>query len=445
MRLVVLARSGDGLVDDIEDMEAAVAGLVECLGENLIAEAVALDIHLGGGDTLGGTGHLEVHVAEMVLVAEDVGEDGIFYIVGVGDQTHSHTGHRTLHLHAGVEQREGSAADSGHRRGTVALEDIGNDTAGVGEIIGEHALEGAVSEVSVTDLAASHATLWLGLAGGEGGEVVVKQEALLALIEHVVDDFLIEGGSEGGGDESLGLASGEYRGSVGTGEIIHLAPDGADLGGLAAVEADTLVEHAAAHGLLLHIVIVAFHHGYALVLAVLLKLLLGHLGEGGDIFLADGVELLVAPMLVGSSCARYGVGLVIAFGPDIGSELVVVDLVAVLALGFLAGLFHQLELRGTVFLDFFVSDLEGLEKLSFRNFVHLTLDHHDVVIGGADHKLDVGFLDLLECGVDDPFAVDACHADLGDRAVEGHVAAHQGSGGCDSGERVGRVVLISRI
>ena len=38
-------------------------------------DAADLDVHLQGGDALGGAGDLEVHVAEVILVAEDVGED----------------------------------------------------------------------------------------------------------------------------------------------------------------------------------------------------------------------------------------------------------------------------------------------------------------------------------------------------------------------------------
>ena len=83
MRLVVLARSRDGLVDYVEDMQTAFLCLCEGFLERLVAESVALDVHPGGGDALGGSGYLEVHVAEVVLIAEDVGEYGIFHVVGI--------------------------------------------------------------------------------------------------------------------------------------------------------------------------------------------------------------------------------------------------------------------------------------------------------------------------------------------------------------------------
>ena len=112
--LVVLAGLGDGLVDYVEDVQTSVTGLVECLLKHLVAQTVALDVHLGGGDTLGGTCHLEVHVAEVILVAKDVRQDGIFHIALVGDETHGHTGYGALHLHTCVEQRQCAAADSRH-------------------------------------------------------------------------------------------------------------------------------------------------------------------------------------------------------------------------------------------------------------------------------------------------------------------------------------------
>ena len=56
--------------------------------------------------------------------------------------------------------------------------------------------------------------------------------------------------------------------------------------------------------------------------------------------------------------------------------------------------------------------LEGSEEVSLGNFVHLAFHHHDVVVGGAYHKLHIGLLKLLESRVDDELAVDAGHARL---------------------------------
>lgn len=302
-----------------------------------------------------------------------------------------------------------------------------------------------MSQISVTDLAASDSALRACLACREGREVVMKQEALLALIENVIHNFLVESRSESSGDESLGLAAGEYCRSVRSGQIIDLAPDRADLCGLAAVETDAFVEHATAHSLFLDIMIVTLHHRLALVCVVFFELLLCHLGERLKIFVADLSELLGAPVLVGGACTCYGVSLVVALVMNVLAEFVVVDLVAVCTFFLFAGFFHKLELGHAVLLDFGVSHFECLEKFGFRNLVHLTLDHHDVVVGGADHKFDVSLFDLFESRVDHPLAVDACNANFGNRSVERYVTASQSCRCRDSCECVGGVVFIGRI
>ena len=115
MRLVVFTRCGNSLVDDIEDMETTVASLHKSLFEDLVAETVTLDIHLSGCDAVDSTCHLEVHVAEVILVAENITEDGILGAFGVCDETHGNAADGFLHLHACVEKCKSAGAHSSHR------------------------------------------------------------------------------------------------------------------------------------------------------------------------------------------------------------------------------------------------------------------------------------------------------------------------------------------
>ena len=46
-------------------------------GKNLVGKTVNLDVHLCGGDAVLGAGYLEVHITEVILVAENVGKDGV--------------------------------------------------------------------------------------------------------------------------------------------------------------------------------------------------------------------------------------------------------------------------------------------------------------------------------------------------------------------------------
>ena len=114
MGFVVLASLGDCVVNDIEDMHSALTSLLKSLLEYFVAQAVDLDIHLRSSDTFFCACHLEVHIAEMILIAEDIGKDSVFHIVSVGDKSHCYAGYGTLHLHAGIKQGERAAADCSH-------------------------------------------------------------------------------------------------------------------------------------------------------------------------------------------------------------------------------------------------------------------------------------------------------------------------------------------
>ena len=59
------------------------------------------DVHLERRDAVFGAGYLEVHVAKVIFVAEDVGEHG--EAVTFLDEAHGHTGNVVLKRHAGIE------------------------------------------------------------------------------------------------------------------------------------------------------------------------------------------------------------------------------------------------------------------------------------------------------------------------------------------------------
>ena len=53
-------------------MLAAALGLTKSNLHDLFGDAGDLDIHLQRGDAVGCTGNLEVHVAEMILITQNV-------------------------------------------------------------------------------------------------------------------------------------------------------------------------------------------------------------------------------------------------------------------------------------------------------------------------------------------------------------------------------------
>ena len=82
----------DGLLHFAEDMQAGLMRLTHGLAHDLGGQAGDLDVHLHGGYAFGGTGNLEVHVAEGIFVAEDVGQHD--EVIAFLDEAHSHAGDR---------------------------------------------------------------------------------------------------------------------------------------------------------------------------------------------------------------------------------------------------------------------------------------------------------------------------------------------------------------
>ena len=87
--------------------------LLKGLGKNIIRKAVDLDVHLGRGDTVLCSGHLEVHVTEVILITEDVGQDGVtaVRIFLISDKSHSDSGDGLGDLDTGIHQSKATSAD----------------------------------------------------------------------------------------------------------------------------------------------------------------------------------------------------------------------------------------------------------------------------------------------------------------------------------------------
>ena len=121
----------DDLGHFAEDVQARLARRIQGDLHDLPRDALDLDVHLQRGDAIGATGDLEVHVAEVIFVAEDVGEH--LELAALEHEAHGDACHRRLQRHAGIHQREAGAADRGHRARAVRLEDLGHDADDVRE------------------------------------------------------------------------------------------------------------------------------------------------------------------------------------------------------------------------------------------------------------------------------------------------------------------------
>ena len=92
-----------------QDLDPRLARLLERRPDDLLADAVDLQVELDAGDAVLRAGDLEVHVAEVVFVADDVGEQRP--LVAFLHQADRDAGHRIGDRHAGGHQAQRGAAD----------------------------------------------------------------------------------------------------------------------------------------------------------------------------------------------------------------------------------------------------------------------------------------------------------------------------------------------
>ena len=186
----------------------------------------------------------------------------------------------------------------------------------------------------------------------------MQQEAFFPFEGNVIDDFLIHFGTQGDAAEGLGLSAGEDGRAVGSRKVIHLSPDGTDIGGGPSVETDTFVEDHAAHGLFFHIVVIFSDQGFV------------HFGGLFPFtvsyrkFFLDFGKGIVTQMLVVDQGTGNLVYFVVGFFPDFGTKGFIVLFVTI-------GTFHHTNFSGQFILNqamnfnIFVRNFDGFEHLCF--------------------------------------------------------------------------------
>src|SRR5688572_15210914 len=129
-------RQGGGHL--LEDDAACFLRAVQRVADDLVGDALGLDVELDRGDPVARAADLEVHVAEVIFLAHDVGEQLVLLAFLHEADRNARDGLRDGH--ARVHQGQRPAAARRHRARTVALEDVTDDADGVGEHVdaGEH-------------------------------------------------------------------------------------------------------------------------------------------------------------------------------------------------------------------------------------------------------------------------------------------------------------------
>ena len=85
-------------------MDPAFTGLLQRDLHDFRGDRGDLDIHLQRGDAGIGTRHLEIHVAKVILITQNVRQDR--EIIAFLDQSHGNAGNRPRHWHTCIHQCE---------------------------------------------------------------------------------------------------------------------------------------------------------------------------------------------------------------------------------------------------------------------------------------------------------------------------------------------------
>ena len=296
--------------------------------------------------------------------------------------------------------------------------------------------------MAVTNLTTTYATLCLGLTRAEGREVVVQQELHEAAVENIVNQLLVELRAECASRERLRLTTREDGASVRHGQRAHLAPDGTYLVGLTTIKTNSLVEDATAHGVALHVVVVAVHHSI-----FLFQLVLGEVGMCGGISLLEvGKDLLecLGTSVLLQCLLRDVVGGLVALLLHLLAQFLVVYLVVVLTLHVGAEFLRELSLQLTHGLDGIHGSLQGAEQVLLRHFLHLAFHHHNILSRSTHHDIHVGMLHLFGSRINHILAIHTGYAYLTNRALERYVGACQCSRGGKACQCIGLVDTVGR-
>src|SRR5690554_6878893 len=219
---------GDNLVHLVQDVQTRSVGLLQGDFHDFVGNTLDFDIHLQGSYAVFGTGNLEVHVAQVIFVTQDVCQNR--ELVAFLDQTHGDTGNRRLQGHTCVHKSQGRTTHGSHGAGTVGFSDLGHRTDGVREFFdGRHNRGHAtLGQTTVTDFTTARRAHTARFTYGVRREVVVEQERIFTLAFQGIDGLHVTGGTQSGRYDGLGFTTGEQGRTVNGRQYANFNLDGAN-------------------------------------------------------------------------------------------------------------------------------------------------------------------------------------------------------------------------
>ena len=412
-------------------MHTAFLSLSQSDLHDFLADAFNLDVHLQSGHAVIGTGNLEVHIAEVVFVAENIGQNG--KLIAFLDQAHGNTGHEVFQRHAGIQQRQAAAADARHRGRTVGFADFGNHTHGVLEIffVRQNGSQGAFSQTAVTDFASLRRADAAGFAGSKRRHVVVKHEAFTLLSGQTVNDLFVLFGAQSCDNQSLGFTAGEERRAVSTRKNAGANFDRTNGTGVAAVDTRFAGKNLAAN-------VSSFHFKENVG-----DFVLTDIGKFADF---NGCVNFLVNVIIDRAQAFVAVLLAAVFVSFMNTvadnlinecnELLVAFCRSPVPQRF-AAFFNEFVDGFDNNLHFFVAEHYGAEHDFFRELISFGLNHQDGAFRAGNDEVELGIFHLRKVRAENVFVVNVADAGGCNRAVEGYAGNSQSCRCCDHGRNVG--------
>ena len=157
-----------------------------------------LDVHLKRGNPHFRPGYLEIHIAEVIFITQNIGQHGEATIFL--DQTHRDTSAGALQRHAGIHHGKRGPANRRHGRRTIAFGDFGDNAHRVGEFffLRQQRMNGAPGKLAMahfTPAGAAHAARFIHRIGRE---IIVQHEIFAVFTGQRINHLLILAGAECG-------------------------------------------------------------------------------------------------------------------------------------------------------------------------------------------------------------------------------------------------------
>ena len=423
---------GQSFAHFTEDVQTTLTGLLKCFLHDGRSDALNFDVHLQRGDTSFGTRYFEVHVAEVVFVAEDVGQNCVGTVV-FENEAHCNASNRCFERNASVHHRQGATTDRSHGGRTVRFSDLGHNADGVWEVgrCRQNCLKRTPCQFTVTDFTTTRRTNAANFTNRVRREVIVQQEVRTEVAVQSVDDLFVVAGAEGGNNQTLGFAASEQSRTVRTWQQASFTNDRANLIQCTTVDALTFFNNRTTENRGFEL----FQRGAEVAVFELF------FGQGRfDCFFCSS-NSSNAFLFVGDRVGSAHLLFASCFHNFVEVRVVRRSELERLFCGFFCQINDQVDNR----LDLLVSKVHSAEHFCFGQLVSFGFNHHHSVFGACNNQIEallgVGaqVLHVVNFGVEDVFTINETNAATSDRAHERRARDGQCSRSSDHRNDIGIV------